>query len=250
MYPTLPFCGSELWLYNVLLGLGIVAALLFVGREIEKRHYYRHETALMAVIAVSILTGIAGAHFIEQIVQHRPLTWENLVYGGATFLGGLFTGVATFAAGIRLSHQRLFPVLCMLVPAVPLAHAFGRIGCFLGGCCYGTPAPVWIGVVYPPGSEAYARFGAQPLYPTQLFEAALDLLLFWILIRRTPFRHRPAIYLIGYGAGRFLLEFLRADARGELLPGLSPSQWLGVVMMILGLCLWRGMRRTCIPADR
>lgn len=242
MYQSIHICGEELWLYNILLGLGILAALLYLVKEIETRRYFRHEAALMTVLTVSVLAGIAGAHVAEQIVQQRPLTWENLVYGGSTFLGGLLAGGTVFLLGIRITRQRLFPVLCMSIPAVPLAHAFGRIGCFLGGCCYGAPAPKWIGVVYPPDSEAFARFGPQPLYPTQLFEAALNFLLFWILFRRTPFRYRPSVYLVGYGAGRFLLEFLRADSRGDLLPGLSFSQWIGLAMMLSGYAVWRNVR--------
>lgn len=249
MFQSIRIGDSELWLYNILMGIGLLAALLYTIRQIEKRRYFRHESALMLTIALSALGGLAGAHLIEQLLQHRPLTLDNLLYGGSTFLGGLLTGSLIFLAGTRLSRQPIAPLICMLVPAVALAHGFGRIGCFLGGCCYGMPAPDWIGVVYPPGSDAYLHCGAQPLYPTQLFEAALDFLLFWVMVRRTPFRHRPTLYFIGYGIGRFLLEFLRADARGELLPGLSPSQWFGLALAAAGVLWWIGLKRRWFSVD-
>ena len=180
---------------------------------------------------------------VENAVSRHPMLEPTMLYGGSTYLGGLLVGSLVLILGIQCTHQPLATLLCMLAPAVALAHAFGRIGCFLGGCCYGAPAPGWLGVVYPVGSDAYVHCGAQPLYPTQLFEAALNFLLFWMMVRWTSFQFRPTVYFMGYGIGRFLVEFLRADARGELLPGLSPSQWFSLLLILVGLIWWRGVTR-------
>lgn len=243
MYQSIPIGDSELWFYNILTGIGLLAALLYLNRQIKLRRYYRHERALMLCIAAATLGGLVGGHLVEQLLQHHPITLQTMLYGGSTYLGGVLVGSLILIISVRCTHQPLATLLCMLAPAVALAHAFGRIGCFLGGCCYGAPAPEWLGVVYPVGSDAYAHCGAQPLYPTQLFEAALNFLLFWIMVRRTSFRFRPVVYFMGYGIGRFLLEFLRADARGELLPGLSPSQWFSLLFILVGLIWWRGVTR-------
>ena len=104
MFQSIRIGDSELWLYNILMGIGLLAALFYTIRQIEKRRYFRHESALMLTIALSALGGLAGAHLIEQLLQHRPLTLDNLLYGGSTFLGGLLTGSLIAAAATGCLH--------------------------------------------------------------------------------------------------------------------------------------------------
>ena len=121
-----------------------------------------------------------------------------------------------------------------LVPALPLFHAFGRVGCFLAGCCYGIPAPAgWLGVTFP-ASAVEAPSGV-PLLPVQLYEAAGCVLLFLLLDHLTdrgwPGGRLLALYLALYAVFRFLLEFLRGDAvRGSLGP-LSTSQVISLAVL-------------------
>ena len=118
---------------------------------------------------------------------------------------------------------------------IPAGHCLGRVGCFLGGCCFGKPTDSAFGVVFPEGSDPYGFYGgAIAVHPTQLYEAAFLLALFFVLFFWLKKDALP-FYCILYGAWRFGIEFLRADDRGSLfgLP-LSPSQVISVALFILG----------------
>ena len=149
-----------------------------------------------------------------------------------------------------------------VIPQIALAQGFGRIGCFLAGCCYGKPTDSHFGVVFP--VEAIAPSGI-PLIPTQLISAAGDFLIFAILLLLSYFAtdylkvrkgeeelldkdavtkklrffqplSMSGMYLILYGIGRFAIEFLRADPRRTAL-GLTSNQYVSIVFVIAGLAL-------------
>lgn len=168
-------------------------------------------------------------------------------FQGITFIGGLIGGAAFFLLGCWIFRkklkEKLSDVISLLPCCIVVGHAFGRIGCFFAGCCYGLPATgFWsfLGVSFAPGSDAYAEFGATPLHPTQLYEAGFLFLLFAVmslLYLKKNFRHNLSLYLIGYGVVRFLLEFVRNDSRGQFLGILSPSQFWSIVLVLIGVGL-------------
>ena len=126
-----------------------------------------------------------------------------------------------------------------------LAHAFGRISCFMQGCCFGKPAPNGfpLAVQFPQGSPAAYRYpslltgGSEPVYPVQLFESAGNLLMcavLLLLLRKRKYAGTVGgVYLILYGVMRFLIEFMRGDHTDSIL-GLTPSQFIAVVLAIPG----------------
>ena len=126
-----------------------------------------------------------------------------------------------------------------------LAHAFGRISCFMQGCCFGKPAPQGFpfAVRFPPGSGAAARYpsllssGSEPVYPVQLFESAGNILMcavLLLLLRKRKYAGTVGgVYLILYGVMRFLIEFMRGDHTDSIL-GLTPSQFIAVAIAIPG----------------
>ena len=120
-----------------------------------------------------------------------------------------------------------------LVPAVPLFHTFGRVGCFLAGCCYGIPAPAgWPGVTFRVSPVAP---NGVALLPVQLYEAAGCLLLFLLLHRlaRRGWKGEALllVYLAAYALFRFALEFLRGDAARGMWGVFSTSQLLALVTL-------------------
>jgi phosphatidylglycerol:prolipoprotein diacylglycerol transferase len=163
----------------------------------------------------------------------------HLWQGGLVFLGGavLSGGATLFVA--RRKGLGLGLVADVLAPSVSLAHLFGRIGCFLAGCCYGKPWPR--GVHFPPDSVAFSELVGQGtllgdasatygLHPTQLYEAAGEVFIFVVLLWIWRRRKMPGVvglaYAFGYGLLRFLVEMFRGDeARGFLfharIPGLA-----------------------------
>jgi hypothetical protein len=117
-----------------------------------------------------------------------------------------------------------------------MAHAFGRIGCFWGGCCYGQPYEPF-GVIYPYGSRPFEKFGAVPVFPVQLVESLFLILLFLVCIFIIK-KNLIAPYLTSYGIFRFIIEFCRGDDRGIIInPALSPSQYISALMVIMGLII-------------
>jgi len=175
------------------------------------------------------------------------LAWAAFWRGGLTYYGGL---IAAAAYGVYFLRSEKFPVLKGTDGAamsIALGLFFGRMGCFLGGCCFGLPTDGPFGLSFPawsPASDAQFRLNALssaglpslPVHPTQLYEALGCLLLAAMLMLVVHPRKRFdgqvfCLFLAGYSAIRFALEYLRADDRGGLL-GLSTSQLISVLVVV------------------
>jgi phosphatidylglycerol:prolipoprotein diacylglycerol transferase len=158
----------------------------------------------------------------------------------------------------------LWKVADVAAPPLALAHSIGRLGCTSAGCCYGRPVPnaedVTVGVhfmkdfpffyvVFPQG--AVAPYGI-PLYPTQILEALGNFLIFLILIllfRKKSFNGEVfTVYMVLYGAERFLLEFYRGVTPPIEGLGLTWNQVASVLMVVLALVLFLILRGRPSPA--
>lgn len=185
-------------------------------------------------------------------------------YGGLTFYGGLGLAALVGIIYIRRRRQALWEVGDLAGYAIPLGLVFGRTGCFLAGCCFGTTCAAPPGVSFPRGSPAWrlhvdegliarAAERSLPVHATQLYEAAACLLIFlWLYFWVRPKKRFSGqlffLFCMSYSAARFAVEFLRADQRGEIL-GLSTSQTLGIPLFAFGLVMYvlyrrRGIDRT------
>lgn len=204
--------------YGLCIGLGIAAALLLIWRRAEER---RLDVKTVNTLVLLILAaGFAGAKIFFLFAhwsEFRANPPGVLGSEGFVVYGGIVCGLG---AAYLYCRKRSLPFLrwadCF-VPGVALAQGFGRIGCFLAGCCFGKPTDSIFGVVFPAGSAAPAGV---PLWPVQLFSAAGDLLLAGTLLLLEKKRRGDGLltgaYLLLYSVGRFLIEFLRADPRGAV----------------------------------
>lgn len=150
--------------------------------------------------------------------------------GGLTYYGGFLTAVPAGLWYARRKQIHLMRVLDVAAPVTMVGLFFGRWGCFFNGCCYGGPTDAWVGV-HMPGH-------AGTVHPTQLYEAALVLLLAVVLhvVVRPRKRGDGEVFgwlLVSYGIIRFALELFRDDARGALGP-LSTSQLISIPLVIAG----------------
>ena len=141
----------------------------------------------------------------------------------------------------KISFLECFDLLC---PSISIAQGFGRLGCFLAGCCYGRETTSFLGVVFPEGCMAPAGV---KLLPTQLISSVGDFiitaLLLWYYKKRKHVGDVGVLYMILYGVGRFFIEFLRSDERGGF-GALSTSQWISIVIVGGALILaWNNRRR-------
>ncbi|NMC69800.1 MAG: prolipoprotein diacylglyceryl transferase [Myxococcales bacterium] len=177
--------------------------------------------------------------------ERNCFAWINLFAGGYTYYGGLIGGGLAAFVLIRRRRLPLWPTVDTLSWIVVLGVAFGRLGCFLNGCCFGEVTDSCLGVTFPAGSPAWIEHGQQgligpgdrplPVLPTQLFEAAACVaiaafLALWVERRK---RYEGETFVAGialYAAARIGIEFFRADPRGGAL-GLSTSQIVGLVAL-------------------
>lgn len=234
MYPDL--FGLEGSSMAIMMSLGAILAFVEVILFLNKRGLKKENLIdFLLVLLATIFMGIVFAMLFENIyeaiknaVEGKPLSWT----WSKTFYGGLFGGVATFLLMYRFYYLRHNPpimkeILRIAPSAICLGHAVGRIGCFLNGCCYGVETDAWYGITFPGHTHA--------VIPTQLFEMAFLFVLAAILLVfaiKNVTIYNFVIYMVSYGAFRFMLEFIRGDERGEL-PGLSPSQYW-CILLVLG----------------
>ena len=183
--------------------------------------------------------------------------------GGLAYYGGL---IAALAFGLHFMRKERFPVgkgADFVACGIALGLFFGRMGCFFGGCCFGSPTDSVFGLSFPPNSPASEvqwregtlpsmHHASLPVHPTQLYEAlgclALSAILFLVVEPRKRFDGQVMlVFLAAYSALRFGIEFLRADDRGAVL-GLSTSQWISVAVTALVVVAWRRLARAGLPA--
>jgi phosphatidylglycerol:prolipoprotein diacylglycerol transferase len=209
---NIPFPGHPLPIhsYGVMIMIGFLLGLALARWRAKKVGLDREMLTDVAVWA--LLAGIVGSRVFYVLLDwrfffdtSRPgwslLDLIKIWEGGLVFYGG-FIGAAIATLIILRRRQKLLPVLDVFTPSVALGHAFGRIGCFLHGCCYGHPAApgAWYGVRFPPNSVPYDPNVAAPiapgtpLIPTQLISAFDLLVIFGLLMLFWPRRrpgHRP-----------------------------------------------------------
>ncbi|MDE5896868.1 MAG: prolipoprotein diacylglyceryl transferase [Clostridia bacterium] len=230
--------GVTVYPYSVFMVIGACVCLGVFAFLTVKRHRGCSDENAFAVemLLIAMAAALPDAIFFDALFKIADT--GRFEIKGATFYGGLIGALALYPLLLLLKRNRKVSVydrLCDLAAGIPAGHCFGRIGCFFGGCCFGCPTNGAFGVVFPEGSIPYEFYGgAVKVHPTQLYEAALLLVLFAVLALFGKNRAFPA-YLILYGAARFALEFLRADDRGAIfgIP-LSPAQILSVVFILLG----------------
>lgn len=191
-------------------------------------------------------------------LTHDCFAWAKFWQGGLTLYGGIALAVFVCYRVARKERIPIAPTADIVAVAIPLALFFGRVGCFLGGCCYGQVSDVPWAVIFPAGSTAsdgQYRTGllsspyvpSMPVHPTQLYEAACALTIaavgyFWVLPRKEREGAVVIFSMVSYGIGRFLIEFLRADDRGGWLH-LSTSQWISVAMIVIAAIAFRKLKK-------
>jgi len=246
--------------YGVMMAMGFLAGLAiwtFLGKKEGRNLNYCCD--LLFWIMVSSIAGARLAYVFSDLKSFlaEPLTILRVDQGGLIYYGGFIGACLAIVVFARIRGENIRTLLDFVVPAVPLAHAFGRIGCLLNGCCYGTEYDGLFAVRYPAQSYSWkiqvdageiSRFTLHslPVHPVQLYEVAFNLVLYLFLV--WAYRHRKwngsiaAFYLLTYPFARFWLEFLRGDERMRYM-GLSVAQLVSILLFISGAGLWFWSRR-------
>lgn len=169
-----------------------------------------------------------------QLLFSEPVSFIKNLGNGFEFFGGIVTGVVYFIWYTKKHKLPRLEVLDLITPSIPLAHAFGRLGCFMAGCCYGKPCELpWAVSFHHPHTLAPQHVH---LHPTQLYEALLLVVLVGVLllserIFRNISGRLVSVYILGYTIIRFIVEYFRGDDRG-IISGvnLSGTQIIALVI--------------------
>jgi len=247
--------------FGVAVLMAFVVAQLIGQRELARRGHDPEPVSDM--IFAAVIGGLLGAKLYYVVVLGN---WDALfTRGGFVFWGGLIGGTLAVMLVIWKKKIPMLRIFDVGAPAVAAAYAVGRTGCWAVGDDYGKPWPGgFLSVEFPNGAPPSTvgfmnhDFGVQfppglspntvvAVYPTQLIEVALGLLMFWILWRMRDHKHAEGwlfgVYCVLAGIERFLVEFLRAkDDRFLYAGGLSTAQLIAIVFTLGGFA-WMWWRR-------
>ena len=178
--------------YNLSLIIGVISAFLtlyFLCKKLNVDYIYYKFISING--AISLIVGLFSATIFQSL--YNKIDSNSNIVGGATFLGGLLGGAIFFFVTCYLCRNKydgkLSDVISILPCAVLIGHFFGRIGCFLEGCCYGTQTNSFLGVQFPNLENK--------VHPTQLYEATFLLILFvvlLILLLKYKFNYNLSLY--------------------------------------------------------
>ena len=226
--------------YGFMIAIGIILAGVMFMKRADKEKY--NDDSLFNALFLTVLFGMLGGKILYILVNIKSVIDDPSIllnFGeGFVVYGGILGGVIALAIYSKKKKWNILETFDLAAPSVALGQAFGRIGCFLAGCCYGKETNLWIGVKFP--VDSLAPSGVY-LHPTQLYSSAFDFALVIVLIlfaRSNKKKGRVfSVYLILYSIGRFLVEFLRNDERGAI-GILSTSQFIAIFTLILGIIIF------------
>lgn len=221
--------------FGLMIGVGILCALVIAGKRAKKGGLDADFVYSLGI--VSLVFGFIGAKLLYCIVEINAFLNDPMrILSGNGFVlyGGIIGGILAAMIYCKFKRVSFLQYFDLTVPSVALAQGFGRIGCFLAGCCYGRETDSAIGIVF--HNSPIAPNGVK-LIPTQLFSSAGDFLIAVVLLvyarkdRKTG--KVGALYLILYSMGRFIIEFFRNDYRGSI-GILSTSQFISLIILVIG----------------
>jgi phosphatidylglycerol:prolipoprotein diacylglycerol transferase len=223
--------------YGFMMALGVALGLWFIYRQAKKQGlnaprlldaaFYIMIVALVGAKLI-LFVGNAGYYFKNP----KELIW--VARTGGVFQGGLAFGVLFALWYFRRHKMPTWKIADLVVPALALGHGFGRIGCFLAGCCYGTECALPWKTTFT-SEYAHNLTGiplGTPLHPVQLYEAALNflnaLILFLVLKKKRFDGQVFSLYILNYSIIRYITEFFRGDHAERVFLLRGPSPFLSV----------------------
>ena len=246
MYPEL-FHISFLHTYGVLVAAAFLTALWLAGRLAKQAGLNAEAVTNLGIYcALSAIVGAKLMMFLVDIPYYTAHPAEifslSTLQAGGVFYGGLIAALAVSVWYMRKTKLPGLKTADVFAPAIALGHGIGRIGCFTAGCCWGVACdrPWAVTFTNPVAHDLVGVPLHVALHPTQLYEAFAEFAIFAVLYRRVRRPHATgsiiAMYLVLYGATRFIVEFFRNHEQGNLWGGpLDTSQWISLGLGLLGV---------------
>lgn len=219
--------------YGAMISLAVLVAAILMSRE-SSRQGIDPDNTLEAII-VAVVGGLLGSRIFYVILnwEYYRGRWQDIFFArfeGLTFYGAFLGGVLALVLWCRWRKINFFKFTDLAAPYFILSYAFGRIGCFLNGCCYGRVSTV-------PWAVAIPTVDSLPRHPVQLYAAAGGLIIFIILKLMQRFRPYTGFNLVAlcafYGILRFTTEFFREEA--IVWMGLTLAQLFSLGLAIVSL---------------
>ncbi len=226
--------GLDVHAYGFMIDLGIIGAYILLYCTCNRYRGINKDNVIDIVILISV-AGMLGSRILYVILYRSEFpdlkSMLAIWNGGQAFHGGLILGIVCLAVYCRLKKLELMVVLDMLAPALCLAYGFGRIGCFLNGCCYGMVSDLPIACPMP------TENGIENCIPTQLISSAagfiMCILLTCLYKRFSKDGLQFFTFIAMYGVYRFMVEFLRFyPDDGHIL---TIGQYLSLFMILAGI---------------
>ncbi len=245
---------KPIYAYGICIAVGILACFFvfyFYTKKAKMNTSVQDFCFIVAIIAIAV--GFLAAKLFQAVYNWIGTGRFDFANAGITAMGGFIGGALAFIGayyGIghfyfrgkkKGIHKKEFNKILLVAPlCILIAHAFGRIGCLMSGCCHGAylGSDYVAGGIYMHGTvDGVGRWGYY--VPTQLYEALFLFLAFGVLSLMFFKRYNiiMSLYLISYGIWRIIIEIFRTDARGAIVLGLAPSQWVSILFILGGIAL-------------
>ena len=257
MHPELFRIGPfALHSYGLMVFLGFSGGILLAARRADARGFPREVVYDVSLwILISSLLGARLLYIITHVVEFQgrwidtisPIQSDGTIgIAGLVLLGGVFSAIIAIIVFSRLKKIPLLKLTDLMIPSLALGEFFGRIGCFLNGCCFGLPTKLPWGIVFPSDCLAGQHFPDTPIQPTQLYMSGTALFTMFVLLAVEKKLKHPGqlfgLYLTIYGPVRFCIESIRwyeesmkpFQAMGS---NITVSQMLSVAITIGGIYL-------------
>jgi phosphatidylglycerol---prolipoprotein diacylglyceryl transferase len=281
MFPELfklPYTNFTFNTYGLLLAISFIVGLYVTAKLAERDGLDRQKVYDLGlwVLAASLI----GSKLLLIVTEWDPgggnfrrLFSLDFLLSAGVFYGGFLAAVLASVIVMRQYRLPWWRTADAFAPGIAIGQAIGRLGCFSAGCCWGKPTTAWCGVHFSDKGHEYTQVPttvaelADPiqqnvwaerlgglsapihLHPTQLYEAAVMLVTFVVLLvlfRRRRFHGQVILaYSILYAVARFVIEFWRDDPRGEVW-SLSTSQFIAVLLFIVAIVAF--LRRVRLKA--
>jgi phosphatidylglycerol:prolipoprotein diacylglycerol transferase len=244
MVPVLFKLGAfNIYSYGFFVALGIVTGAILCVLKVRKSNIKISFEQTAALFFYAVLSALVGSRLLFVLVnfdvyRQNPLGVLKIWEGGLIFYGGLILAIGVSIWTMKWHRLPIWKLADLVSPPIALGLFFGRIGCFLAGCCYGGETSISWGVIFT-DSNSLAQLNV-PVHPTQLYDAANGLALFlflsWIERKKSFNGEIFWLFLLLYSISRFFVEMFRGDPRGFVLGEIfSTSQGIGILLAITSL---------------
>jgi phosphatidylglycerol---prolipoprotein diacylglyceryl transferase len=251
VYPELFHIGDvTIYSYGTMIAIGAitgVAYMVFEGKRAVGLSFDQANNLFLLIFLAAVIGGKFFL-FLEDPSGFIEQPKKLLSGRGFVFYGSFLFAIPTMLMYFRYHKLNTLKMLDVMALTTCLVHFFGRIGCFLAGCCHGVPTDSMFGITFTdPG--CYADPKGVALHPTQLYEAGATLvvttILLWLKHKKEFNGQLFLLYLMLYAVLRFVIEFMRGDEeRGFVLNLLSHAQAVAIFIMIISASIYFKLKRS------